>query len=478
MSGTERPRAGTVTTSSETDSRTPVRRRACGVTRRRPARAHAGNAEKRTDCLTCHVFAPNIAAPKCESCHSAPQGTFAAIAGPCHDRVHAVSPDARRTVRRVEGVHDVSQGAGPPARGARRTRRAASTVTSLTRRRAAAPTDVRDLSRAAGRADGLRATIPASGATSPTDSSPGERSPASGATARSRRSWPLRSRRTRPARAAIRLTRPRWQPESCTGCHASIRPVHDGKTACVGCHEPHTGDVNAKVDTCTTCHKNVAFADTAAHAGGIACVGCHKPHDFAPPADRRAFCATCHAPEATLASANKGHVDCVSCHGPSAHQPSIIPVCGNCHAPEQTSAPPGHQKCLACHDPHAGTRPPLDVCRSCHLNRDRRSARRHTGRLRELSPAPRPRGPFITAGLPDVPRTREAPRAPRDVRPRDVHRVPHVTRTPARRPRDVHRGRLPRGQARAPAAGAGVRRVPRLSALVVSSYEPRRGARQ
>ena len=43
------------------------------------AHAHVGNSEKKTECLTCHEFAPGREPPRCISCHAEPEGKHAAI---------------------------------------------------------------------------------------------------------------------------------------------------------------------------------------------------------------------------------------------------------------------------------------------------------------------------------------------------------------------------------------------------------------
>ena len=358
-------------------------------------RAHTGNAEKPTTCLTCHVFAPDVAPPKCVSCHAQPQGHFAAIGvhattecTQCH-RMHeepsVVVKDCttchkQRALRHAEHVD--SKGCSDchlphtPAL-------AALTMCSTCHTQPAGPRPANHDSCIGCHkphdffANGAAACIGCHGLK------------------------PTLMADVVPKHAVCTSCHtphaPMLAAQSCVGCHATVQPLHDGKTACVGCHEPHAGDVSTKVDRCTSCHAKVALADTAAHAGGIACVGCHKPHDFAPPADRRALCATCHAREATLSSTNKGHLDCASCHGASAHTPTKVPICGTCHAVELASAPPGHQACLGCHDPHGGARPPANACRTCHEDK---FGGNHAPVAGGCETCHRPHGPSGPAGPP------------------------------------------------------------------------------
>jgi predicted CXXCH cytochrome family protein len=163
-----------------------------------------------------------------------------------------------------------------------------------------------------------------------------------------------------PARAA----------DSCRRCHTNLTIDHDKGGSCIGCHAPHSGDAQAKVARCTSCHQNVAFVDTAAHAGGVSCANCHQAHDFAGiEKDKPRLCVRCHEGEVARASTSRGHADCSSCHGGATHAPAAAPACGSCHAKEQASAPSGHQACTGCHDPHAGAVQPQIACANCHADR-------------------------------------------------------------------------------------------------------------
>jgi hypothetical protein len=338
--------------------------------------AHAGNAETRTGCLTCHVFAPDETPPTCIGCHARDQGHAAAVhvhatadcaschrvheapsivprdcAG-CHDErvtehasaAHAAHDDGRATGD--NGCLDCHTGHAPAA--------AAVTVCAGCHAEAAGP-------KPAGHESCLgchRPHVFTAGA----DVCAGCHAPRP----------TLVASQVHAHAVCISCHEPHAPMEaaaSCSHCHTGIQVVHGGHEACVECHEPHGKEADKKlVDACTSCHKSVAVSDTRAHAGGVACQACHKPHDFTPP-DRRTLCVGCHAREVTLAATSKGHGDCSSCHGASTHAPAKAPACGTCHANEASSAPPGHQKCISCHEPHAGSVPPRTVCTSCHANK-------------------------------------------------------------------------------------------------------------
>ena len=330
------------------------------------AHMHAGDAQNKTVCLTCHVFAPDKAPPTCIGCHAVAEGPLAAVhvhatadCAACH-RAHeqpsivpkdcATCHDERSTEHArhagTKGCLDCHTGHAPAE--------AAIASCSSCHARPAGP-------KPAGHDSCLGCHAPHDFVAS-----------AAGC---------IGCHGPKPTLVASEVHAhtvctschsphaPEQAAASCTGCHTGIHVVHGSKNACVACHQPHGENAEPRIAAaCTTCHANVAIADTGAHAGGVTCQGCHKPHDFAPP-DRRALCVSCHASETALAAVSKGHGDCTSCHGGSTHKPAAAPACGSCHKREQASAPPGHQKCTGCHEPHKGSVLPQATCASCHADK-------------------------------------------------------------------------------------------------------------
>ena len=214
---------------------------------------------------------------------------------------------------------------------------------------------------------------------------------------------------------------------SCQGCHKQVHVVHDGKESCIGCHAPHSGDVNVKASACTSCHTKIAASDHGVHSDHISCTNCHKPHSFPPIPLRSSFetpagvglrsvvargqlCGDCHSSEATHASENRGHEDCRSCHGPSAHQPSQAPPCGSCHGKELATAPVGHQRCTGCHEPHSGQRvPEATTCTGCHV---KKTTELHASIQGGCENCHRPHGPNGIAAPPVCTSCHEKPKLP------------------------------------------------------------------
>ena len=331
------------------------------------AKLHASGVTKMTDCLTCHAFAPEQKIPTCISCHTKPEGDFAAITTThattdcvtCHSphgdpSVIATACEGCHTERAPEhAAHAGSAGCGDchkPHAGAK----VALEECSTCHKEPAGP-------KPAGHDSCIDCHKPHAfvATANVCIGCHGAKETLVAASV--------------PAHAICTSCHEHHDPgaaaASCTGCHSAVKVSHDDKTACISCHEPHAGNVNAVANQCTTCHGNIAHTDTSGHAGAIPCTSCHKPHDFEPPQNKLVLCASCHARESALVSTNKGHTDCASCHGASAHTPNMALTCGTCHAKEEASAPKGHQACLGCHEPHSGNHLPKATCASCHVDK-------------------------------------------------------------------------------------------------------------
>lgn len=181
---------------------------------------------------------------------------------------------------------------------------------------------------------------------------------------------------------------PRTAASSCKGCHAGVHVEHARENDCIRCHEPHGGQADVAIATCTSCHHEVAASDKRAHAGATPCTACHKAHGFSG-VDRQALCVSCHAREIELVATNHAHENCANCHGTSIHQPKPSAPCGACHARERATAPPGHQACASCHDAHGASVPPIASCASCHKME---SASKHGGISGGCASCHRPHG--------------------------------------------------------------------------------------
>jgi hypothetical protein len=329
-----------------------------------------GSAAEKTDCLTCHLFAPNREAPTCIGCHAQPHGTFAAITqhakedcAKCH-HLHRdpsiVAADCTECHERERATqhaaHAGSKGCLDCHRAHAPATQAPATCAGCHREPAGPKPAGHDSCFGCHKphdfvAGGERACVSCHGV-KPTLA-------ATRANAQAHAHCISCHTPHAPAQAA----------DSCRGCHAGIQVAHGAKGACVVCHAPHGDDPNVMASTCTSCHKDLGATDTSAHARGVACASCHHPHEFSRK-EERTLCSTCHSREITLASTNKGHAACASCHGVSlAHAPARAVACAGCHAPEQATAPPGHAKCVSCHEPHAGARLPQATCASCHANK-------------------------------------------------------------------------------------------------------------
>lgn len=332
------------------------------------ARPHHGNAQVATDCLTCHVFAPDKEPPKCISCHANSEGPLAAIAmhattecSECH-KLHgepAIVPKSCAPCHTESAPehaeHAGSRGCLDCHGGHSPAKTAVSTCSTCHAKEQA--------SQPAAHGDCL-------GCHKPHDFVAGGGNACLGCHAAERTFLASRADAHESCLTCHTPHAPQEAAASCRHCHEDIEVNHGGKGACVTCHNPHPANPATEVSTCTSCHKAVASSDTMGHGGGIACVSCHEPHDFAPP-NKAKLCVTCHALEISLIAVNKGHSDCAVCHGPSTHEPTIALACGNCHAQEQATAPKGHQACASCHEPHGGSLlPRATKCESCHADKE------------------------------------------------------------------------------------------------------------
>ncbi len=98
---------------------------------------------------------------------------------------------------------------------------------------------------------------------------------------------------------------------TCKECHTtpvSLAPNSETK-GCVACHEQH----HTKADDCAACHAGGEIGaphtpPAAAHEG---CDACHTPARIAELTPSRAFCLTCHQPQATDHHAPQ---ECTLCH--------------------------------------------------------------------------------------------------------------------------------------------------------------------
>jgi hypothetical protein len=329
--------------------------------------AHGGMARgaDATDCLTCHIFAPDRAAPTCIGCHAKPHGEIAAIAqhadvdcAKCH-RAHEERPIAPPDCTGCHNERATKHAAHVGSKECLDCHRvhepkaaAASTCASCHAQPAG--------QRPAGHESCLTCH-------QPHDVGAGSERTCAGCHSTK---TTLGAPHVQAHAVCTNCHAPHAPKEAsgaCVRCHADVHVQHGSKGECVGCHEPHGNDPIPKALACTSCHARVALSDTAAHAGHVACEGCHKPHAFEGLAGKT-ICKDCHAREVTLVAVNRGHNDCASCHGASgAHAPAASPPCASCHAPEQATAPAGHKRCVACHDAHADK--PAPSCTTCHKDK-------------------------------------------------------------------------------------------------------------
>jgi predicted CXXCH cytochrome family protein len=338
--------------------------------------SHHGDDATKTDCLTCHEFAPKKAAPSCIGCHAEKEGPMAAIQthakAECtachrpHEQPSVVVQDCRTCHADVSSKHTGHEG----------------TAACQDCHKPHTPA-VAALGECAKCHDGKSATLapqdpkPAGHDSCTTCHEPHDFAAQTSVCVDCHGKKPTLMASTIPAHDVCTTCHqphaPQAAADSCASCHAEIHVSHLGAKACVTCHAPHSGDVDKVAASCTSCHTTVGTSDISAHAGKTPCEGCHKPHDFAPPTTlttRAALCSSCHEREATAASSNHGHADCTSCHGTDAHKPAPAPACKTCHAKEEASAPVGHRDCQSCHEPHSGARTPkASSCTGCHADK-------------------------------------------------------------------------------------------------------------
>jgi hypothetical protein len=351
------------------------------------AHTHVGG-EHKTDCFSCHAFAPREA-PTCIGCHAEKQGSHAAVTehakvecNECHHphQTPSIAPKSCTSCHEERALSHAAHEGSQDCRDCHRAHepaRAAAVGCATCHERPAGP-------KPAGHDSCLTCHKPHDFKAEPARVCVGCHGVKP---TRLADEVPAHARCTSchaphaPGRAAL----------ACGNCHTSTHgatdavPVsasfegpppavatllgleHGGKVACIGCHAPHRGDLGAKAAACTTCHGSIAQADEGAHAPTkTGCRDCHAPH-ASEPFERGALCAKCHGAESEKASHNRGHRDCASCHGKSAHQPAAAPACASCHGQESATAPVGHQKCASCHEPHAGERVvAAATCLGCH----------------------------------------------------------------------------------------------------------------
>ncbi len=181
---------------------------------------------------------------------------------------------------------------------------------------------------------------------------------------------------------------------ACGACHDDIAKTHAGHrhagVSCEVCHGPAAGHVDAPADVrptaprergqCPLCHgydpsRPTGFPqiDPVAHNPLKPCISCHNPHAPEPPRTPEE-CGACHG-QIARAKAVSPHalLECTTCHEtdkrhkiePTLSRPSkpaSRAFCGQCHAPEATSAKQvprvdmaahGEQYvCWQCHYPH------------------------------------------------------------------------------------------------------------------------------
>lgn len=363
------------------------------------AHEHLGDDATKTDCLTCHSFAPK-AAPTCISCHSETHGKSAAIGThstadctKCHD-VHAtpmIAPggceSCHKEVAPEHAKHGGSRGcldchtghapaaaardACPKCHSSPATPHPASHESCLGCHQP--HTFVAGGEEACRRCHGDKPTLAAT---------------------------KVRDHAT--CTSCHTPHSPTQAPSSCAGCHESVHTSHPQVNAgpngsvCTTCHKPHA-DPKRDAIACTNCHSKEGKDEHAKHGGGVACTSCHAQHDFGSPTISAGFCNKCHSSEATLASLNPGHAACDRCHGNDAHAPAKPPPCATCHATENASAPAGHRACTNCHDKHSGERSPTKTCPTCHT---KEGSDLHATKVGSCTTCHRPHGPKGPASPP------------------------------------------------------------------------------
>jgi hypothetical protein len=110
----------------------------------------------------------------------------------------------------------------------------------------------------------------------------------------------------------------------CTECHTEAVTLAPGSpvATCTSCHEQH----HEPARSCAGCHGGAPVE--AAHAppvdAHVSCDACHQPETVAQLLPNRAFCITCHQPQARDHYADR---ECTVCHfqaSPEAFRPFLL----------------------------------------------------------------------------------------------------------------------------------------------------------
>ncbi len=365
------------------------------------ARPHAGDADQKTECTTCHAFKPRITVPACASCHDKKRGELPAVVShrtteckECHT-THASLPgtDGGPAVKSCDPCHK--------ERAPSHAKHAGSTGCSDCHKPHAAGKDALAGCASSGcHQKANRGPIGHDGCTSchkphqlvangkaTCEGCHGKKPTLSSGAVASHAVCTSCHAPHAPTRAAA------W--DSCTPCHAGVKVEHAGHTACSTCHAVHQSEPAPVATTCTSCHAKNATSDHAGHAGKTPCTTCHKPHGFKLAAG--ALCGTCHAKELRLTQTNRNHAACTACHGEVAHRPTRGAECASCHTKELASAPSGHRACASCHEDHSGATKAAATCTSCHAAEAKSHHAKVTGGCQSCH---RPHGPNGTATAP------------------------------------------------------------------------------
>lgn len=188
---------------------------------------------------------------------------------------------------------------------------------------------------------------------------------------------------------------PAGKGQDCLSCHTdaaahlkdpSKKPSVMGKEA----------NVQAKNETCQTCHKGGHLIDwigSAHDRNDVACTDCHKTHSAKDQVlvkqTQAGVCYDCHKDVRADTMKMSGHplktgqMSCSSCHAPHGSasksqlkEMTVNDTCNTCHAdkrgPFLQEHPPVADDCAICHKPHgSNVKPMLEsrqpfLCQSCH----------------------------------------------------------------------------------------------------------------